>query len=681
MGDSLSDDIVDVDADSMLQMQDASQRPVPESVMLRENFTPLQEPSGSVHDGDRPSFQLVGYPIDASDCLSRRPYEDDPKIEEADDYPHAETEFEEPPTAKDEGGLSSSQLDLMWPNIDEVYREIETPPEKEIHSAWKERVRRLCKLTGTEAAIDATIEGMRVGSYGHIRNPRLHEHITQNHFCHQAYTYMVAVWLVVCFKISDKHDPGRIYLSEISGSLCMSAWMLMPSQSAPPQTEYFEYTKYWESKLYVSTFSWFTSNSAWLRKVPKDALLPGGPISSPLEPSAKELMEALGQPTSITSLSKLLLQQEKCGKFTPIKKLCEDATRERWALEETIQMFSSISPSIVESCIRQRVARDAFQESHETAHETSLNGKESDKPVIYLNSLCDRSGMAPTPRQWGKAIRLALEYISTDNTSVNEMAEEVDQAIAPTRKWPRDRSRSGFRRYADYRKVVIKGLDQKDQDRRNMIEYFLRNMSARVSADFSVGRANIPFEQGVNEIGFTKNPKRRLRDHARHTHSNFIMNLMQAIFAVLFPGMFVLSQHVLHVCWRPSHAWLGEIHFTQLCNAYTNRGGGFSHYPAGYSNGGAFRTSNLHAWHMLEQWADARFDVFTRLKEEARKGREYITATKGKIQQWDEIKAANEQRSRAEDAAAERAIGVLQASYDLLDTILDFTTELARIRN
>jgi hypothetical protein len=205
------------------------------------------------------------------------------------------------------------------------------------------------------------------------------------------------------------------------------------------------------------------------------------------------------------------------------------------------------------------------------------------------------------------------------------MAEKIDQAINPARRWPKEQSTGGFRRYADCGKIVTRGFHgQKDPGRRDVIEYFVKNMWIRKSADFSMGRANIPFDKVVSKISFTKNPEARLRDHARHTQSNFIMNLMQSIFQVLSPMIFVLHHHILHVCWRPSQAWLGEIHFTQFSNAYTDNAGSFRHYSAGYSNGGAYLAHKLPGLHLLERWADNRFRVQERLQKEARAGNSHL---------------------------------------------------------
>lgn len=61
--------------------------------------------------------------------------------------------------------------------------------------------------------------------------------------------------------------------------------------------------------------------------------------------------------------------------------------------------------------------------------------------------------------------------------------------------------------------------------------------------------------------------------------------------------MFRLQQHIIYACWRKEQTWLGEIVFTQLGQGYTEGAGGFSHYPAGHSNGSAYRSTSDKDWH------------------------------------------------------------------------------------
>lgn len=650
----VSEDLVDADTDSMIDMQRASPRQAP-AVMLNEHSIPLEDLSeinvpGTDFNG--------GNPLEDSGCVPERLDDDDPRMEEVefevgrgDDPDEVDTTT---PRAPD--GL---QIDLLFPSItNQEYRVVKKePPVTEISTHWEARARQLCSHTGTESAFQATVDGMLAG-LGFVHNPRLRADVTQSDFSAQAYAYMVAVWLLVCFMISDKTTPKGRFVSRWYGSLCTSAWQLMPTKIAPPLKEFVNHTAYWEWLLYVKKSSWFHVEN-WAGNIPKNASLP---VTSPAAPCARALLQAFKTPTGLTSLAKRLLEVEKADQTTPIHMLCREK-EERWALREMIQLLASVHPSVVESCIRQRVARDALINDHETAAELRRNGFETNKPVIYLNSLCDRSGMPPTPRQWHKAVKIALDYISADS-SANDVAEKIDQAICPPRKWRREVSHRGFRRYMDYRNLVIDGLNVKNEGRRRITEYFLTKMLARVSTDFALGRAHTPFSEAVGEVGFTKNPKERLRNHARHVNSNYIMNLMESVFEVLFPSAFTLQQQVLHVCWRPCQAWLGEILFTRLCNAYTNTAGGFCHYPAGYSNGGAYRCATLVDWHRWERQADDRFKIEERLEDELKNGKQVLSSIE------DELKKENEVRQQ-EEAAAQATAEVMETWLDVLDILLE----------
>ena len=81
-------------------------------------------------------------------------------------------------------------------------------------------------------------------------------------------------------------------------------------------------------------------------------------------------------------------------------------------------------------------------------------------------------------------------------------------------------------------------------------------------------------------------PAERLSQHSKHTSSNYLMNLTEATFMVLFQGKYRISQYVITKIVHHSHAIYGEIIFSRSALAYTTQGGGFSHCMAGSSNAG-----------------------------------------------------------------------------------------------
>ena len=105
-----------------------------------------------------------------------------------------------------------------------------------------------------------------------------------------------------------------------------------------------------------------------------------------------------------------------------------------------------------------------------------------------------------------------------------------------------------------------------------------------------------PLVAPVTETGYSNNPIRRLKDHRQHRRSNYIMNLTEAMFAHLYPGMFRIQQLIVYPCFTSDQCWQGEIFTTLLSQGYTENAGGFSHYPAGNSNGSAYAQLTDRHW-------------------------------------------------------------------------------------
>ena len=74
------------------------------------------------------------------------------------------------------------------------------------------------------------------------------------------------------------------------------------------------------------------------------------------------------------------------------------------------------------------------------------------------------------------------------------------------------------------------------------------------------------------------------------------MNLAEAIFRHEYCNHFRLQQIVIFTCFQPTHCWFSEIVLTQLGQGYTEGAGGFSHYTAGRSNGGAYKKTSREEW-------------------------------------------------------------------------------------
>lgn len=108
----------------------------------------------------------------------------------------------------------------------------------------------------------------------------------------------------------------------------------------------------------------------------------------------------------------------------------------------------------------------------------------------------------------------------------------------------------------------------------------------------------------ICEVSYAKSPIERLKSHANHRSSNYIMNLAEATCRVLFSNRNIhIDQFVAYHLCTPEEGTLAEILFSRLLNAYITFGGGFSHHPAGLSNRSAWDDFHIDQW---RQWIEIR---------------------------------------------------------------------------
>ena len=209
-------------------------------------------------------------------------------------------------------------------------------------------------------------------------------------------------------------------------------------------------------------------------------------------------------------------------------------------------------------------------------------------------------GISPTPAQWQKVCVSMRKYVEGGPES-DGLVEMVDQLIFPTDNWPPYLAKRGLRRYTEWRSYILNDGDREaSSPHRKMVRYFVSQMMGRIETDLRSGKEHSPLAAPVIEIGFSINVNHRLKEHRQHRQSNYLMNLAEAMFKHLYPGIFRLQQLVIYACYKPSHPWFSEIILTQLGQGYTEGAGGFSHYPAGFSNGSAHSKTSKAQWNMFE---------------------------------------------------------------------------------
>jgi hypothetical protein len=110
---------------------------------------------------------------------------------------------------------------------------------------------------------------------------------------------------------------------------------------------------------------------------------------------------------------------------------------------------------------------------------------------------------------------------------------------------------------------------------------FVRMLQHRI-ASVALTDRDKPLQFPLVEIAYAKRCIDRLKDHKRHSSSNYVMNLTEAICAALaheFGTLFAIEQAVIYLIWLPEQTEISEIGFTKLAESYTHNAGGFSNFP------------------------------------------------------------------------------------------------------
>ena len=138
---------------------------------------------------------------------------------------------------------------------------------------------------------------------------------------------------------------------------------------------------------------------------------------------------------------------------------------------------------------------------------------------------------------------------------------------------------------------------------------FIRALRQRLA---SIDPADLdkPLQFPLVEVGYAKESIKRLSAHKSHRNSNYIMNLMDALFTLWGPKIgsgqserpkYKIEQEVIALIWKVDQAEVSEIGLTKLAEGYIHNAGGFSHFPAGLSNDSAHRL-RPKIWSAAQEW-------------------------------------------------------------------------------
>jgi hypothetical protein len=217
-----------------------------------------------------------------------------------------------------------------------------------------------------------------------------------------------------------------------------------------------------------------------------------------------------------------------------------------------MELLCSMDPNLLRSLIKGTLLEE---EPHLQGFLKPLQPKAADEKAssIYLNCFVNRSGKGPSKEELLRIVDVVERYVEDEE---DELAKAIDHQISIGHfQW-----KKGHRRYLMDRNKTWK------QGRKENILLFCASLRRRFEVSGSTIRV-------LTEAGYTIGPSKRAGEHAKHSSSNYLMNLFEAAAKYLGLSYRMKFLVVLH-CFRPSHGAIGEMVVTRLAQAYTSYAGG-----------------------------------------------------------------------------------------------------------
>jgi hypothetical protein len=172
------------------------------------------------------------------------------------------------------------------------------------------------------------------------------------------------------------------------------------------------------------------------------------------------------------------------------------------------------------------------------------------QPAVYIQYLVDKDGVGPTAAEYTVLIERMRNYAKLrDPTYALQVDNSTKVGGSPTIQTINSGSRKYLNRDPDKLPTP---------ERKNHVLAFCNALEKRVKNDAEIEK------HPLREVGYSNSAHRRLREHAAHQSSNFLMNLTEVILGLEFGDKYHLDQYVVARLYAPYQAVLAEILITRL---------------------------------------------------------------------------------------------------------------------
>ncbi|TGO54015.1 hypothetical protein BCON_0114g00260 [Botryotinia convoluta] len=348
----------------------------------------------------------------------------------------------------------------------------------------------------------------------------------------------------------------------------------------------------------------------------------GGNPGMILDAYSRRLIEAHSKGLRELVEAALDLKGLPCDKW--VNKRRDDGNLEVMKLE-LLFMSACIHPDVLKHLVQGDLPK-AYSDPLMTS---MMEGHKREKRIfIYIHYLVNTIGVSPSPSQLEHVLDIADIYIrgfgKPNDQASYRTSKKIDELIGNHKAEP-----DGKRRY-------IRGDTQY-----KVINKWISLVRGRIEFDKLKNRWDEPLTRPISEVGFASSLQ-RLDQHRKHVRSNYIMNLIEAIFATE-GGIYKNHQYILFDCIEPCHGTFGEILCSRYAQAYSTHGGGFSHFVAGVSVANSYKYEEQN-WSLAKEnllksdWFKPSIrKEMMKLREETRMHRRIYTSAEEQDEQLEEM--------------------------------------------
>ncbi|KAK0659078.1 hypothetical protein DIS24_g4371 [Lasiodiplodia hormozganensis] len=270
------------------------------------------------------------------------------------------------------------------------------------------------------------------------------------------------------------------------------------------------------------------------------------------------------------------------SKHASVRKICYD-------------ILASTENCVLHALLDGNLAWDAEHDVTTGQALDRLREQAQHQPCVYQRVLVDELCQSPTPAELFDVIEGLRRYARTGEWS---LAVQVDSVRQPD-NWNENLSKAGRRKYLA---AAGSPYEAPSPARLAELEMFCQRLHARLDR-IPTAEWQEPLRFPLVDVAYTVNYEARLAANEQHASARgFLMNLVEAMCAVLFPNRYRARQFPVYLVFEAQQAVMADLVLGQLSQALAATGGGCAYWATDLLHGSAMAVDDKN-WARYEKWA------------------------------------------------------------------------------